>query len=155
MELTTIPQVVAALFSLFVYATDLEHFGVIDRKQSYAEQVRRGEKFTGDCDDFAVTAIELLRAIHVSAWPVTVVLPAIAGGGRHMIVGLKDPATGLVYALDNRYPGLRLMQMALTGSMYRVVPTGPLDVTSENFENTVYVTRLLLGRLNREPHLGP
>lgn len=116
----TIEHIAAALFSLFVYTSDMEQYGVVDDRRSHAEAVRAGQKFKDDCDGFALTAIELLRDDGIPAWIITVSVPKVAGGGAHMIVGLKDTATGTVYVLDNRYPGLRTMRQALGGSLYRI-----------------------------------
>ena len=121
MELNTISQIVAAMFSLFVYTSDMEQFGVEQDLRSHATVVKKGEKFKDDCDGFTLTAIDLLREAKVPAWTITVQLPKVAGSGRHMIVGLKDSETGATYVLDNRYPGLRPMRVALEGSRYRIV----------------------------------
>lgn len=43
--------------SLFTWAPDAEVFGRIEHWQDFADCVNNGERFKGDCDDFALTCL--------------------------------------------------------------------------------------------------
>ena len=50
-----------SVMSMFIYADDKIQFpGEIEHWQSCANQVEQHQSFLGDCDEFALTAIELL-----------------------------------------------------------------------------------------------
>ena len=121
MNLSTIPDIVAALFSLFIYVSDWEQYGVEEDWRSHMETVKQGKKFRDDCDGFALTAIDLLKEIKVEAWPILVQGPRIKDYKYHMIAAYKDPQTGRIMTLDNEYPGPRILEQTLSGSRYKVV----------------------------------
>lgn len=120
MDLSTVPNIVAALFSLFVYVSDTEQYGVEDDKRSHAETVVMGGKFYDDCDGFAFTAVDLLRKIKVPAWTVVVQSRFELDNVYHMIAVYQDPVTKEVMTLDNRYPGPRTLSTTLKGSGYKI-----------------------------------
>lgn len=121
MNLTTIPDITAALFSLFVYVSDWDQYGVEDDWRSHVETVKQGKVFRDDCDGFALTAVDLLKEIKIEAWPIVVQGPRIKDYMIHMIVAYKDPRTGQIMALDNEYPGPRTLEKTLSGSGYKIV----------------------------------
>lgn len=45
------------IMRLFTWAPDSETFGEIDHWQEFSDSVELGNKFTGDCDDFALTCL--------------------------------------------------------------------------------------------------
>jgi hypothetical protein len=108
-----------ALFQAFVYVPDSVQFGAADDRRSHADAVRKGLKFKDDCDGFAYTCRDLMRAAGIEAWLVDVDLPKLAGGGAHMLCAFRDPADGIVKTLDNRYVGIRTYEATISGSMYR------------------------------------
>ena len=59
-EFPLIRAVFREVHSHFVYAFDQDVWGIPERWDSFADEVERGETFKGDCEDFAMTAIELL-----------------------------------------------------------------------------------------------
>lgn len=119
MNLSTVVGIYMALFQAFVYVPDIVQYGVADDRRSHADAVRRGEKFRDDCDGFALTCRNLMRAAGIPAGVVIVRLPKLAGGGEHMVCAFIDPADGMTKTLDNRYVGIRSYGQTLSGSLYR------------------------------------
>jgi predicted transglutaminase-like cysteine proteinase len=119
MNLSSVLGIYVALFQAFVYVPDIEQYGVQEDRRSHAEAVREGRKFKDDCDGFALTCRDLMRAAGIPAWLVTVDLPRLAGGGAHMVCAFVDPADGVTKTLDNRYVGIRTYETTMSGSLYR------------------------------------
>jgi predicted transglutaminase-like cysteine proteinase len=59
-ELPLIRAVFREVHHHFVYAFDDDVWQKPERWDSFADEVERGEVFRGDCEDFAMTAVELL-----------------------------------------------------------------------------------------------
>ena len=118
-NLSTVLGIYMALFQAFVYVPDIQQYGVAEDRRSHADAVRAGRKFKDDCDGFALTCRDLMRTAGISAWVVTVEQPKLAGGGDHMFCAFVDPADGLTKTLDNRYVGIRTLETAMSGSLYR------------------------------------
>ena len=118
MAVSTISEIVAAMFSLFTYTTDLEQYGVFDDQRSHVASVKAGKKFKDDCDGFALTAVELLQKIRVDS---TTMVVRKFGGDLHMITVFIDPDTKELMVLDNDYFGLRTFKQAAEGSRYKDV----------------------------------
>ena len=119
MTLSTVVGIYFALFQAFVYVPDIVQYGVIEDWRSHADAVRQGSKFRDDCDGFALTCRDLMKAAGLPAWLVMVQQPKIAGGGHHVFCAFVDPSDGIIKTLDNRYVGIRTYDATLSGSMYR------------------------------------
>lgn len=116
MDLATPAKIFAVIYKLFVFTPDIVQYGVIDDQRSHAQEVKQGKKFKDDCDGFALTAQDLLIEAGYQARVLIVKVPGI-GNGFHMIAVYKDH--GVEYTMDNRYPGIRSLEMAMSGSLYR------------------------------------
>lgn len=119
MNLSTVVGIYLALFQAFTYVPDVVQYGVPDDQRSHADAVRRGEKFKDDCDGFAMTCRDLMRRAGIRAWLVSVQMPKLSGGDRHMFCAFVDPADRVTKTLDNRYVGIRTYDDTMSGSMYR------------------------------------
>lgn len=87
----------------FHYQSDDKTFGRPDYWMSYAKDVIEGKDFTGDCDDFCMTMVEVLvDHYQIPRSDIRMVICDVeAGRGRHIVCTVDDVDTTIV--LDNRY----------------------------------------------------
>lgn len=100
-------EVLARVHRHFIWRPDRETYGRPDRWQSFATAVREGRSARGDCEDFAITAAELLRDDHgVDPARLRLVYCTTEIGAGHMILCVDgvEAAAGetVTVALDNR-----------------------------------------------------
>lgn len=101
--------------SKFRYVNDDIQYGR-DLRISFAEEVKKGQEFWGDCDDFAYTIRDLLREKGYKVETVIVRTSAWSGNMIHMVVKVDDK-----YMLDNRYPFVRTWDRGMRGSQYELI----------------------------------
>ena len=89
------------VMGLFTYEHDTPTESGYEVWDSFADTVRRGEPFYGDCDDFALTCAELLLSRGVDRSSVHV-LTCYTETGIHHAVAIADG-----WALDNRQSTIR------------------------------------------------
>ena len=90
-------QIHRKVLRLFRWAPDIDTFGATDWWESFADQVERGETFTGDCDNFAMTCAELaLRSEHPPN-TIQLALCYVETGGYHAVCFVGSEC------LDNRH----------------------------------------------------
>ena len=93
----------------FKYTSDREKYGDTDKWVSCLIDVQEGNTFEGDCEDMAITAIELLKEYRevedkdlrlITCW----VEPKPDGsrGGYHAVCGVDTEDDTLI--IDNRFP---------------------------------------------------
>ena len=90
------------VLDLFDYVPDKEQFDLVEDWRSYASEVKRGERFSDDCDAFAVTCSELLAENGAKSSDISLILCRTEKGGMHLVCGLDTEDTTLI--LDNRFP---------------------------------------------------
>ena len=88
------------VLDLFDYVPDKEQFDLVEDWRSYASEVKRGERFSDDCDAFAVTCSELLAENGAKSSDISLILCRTETGGMHLCCGLSTDETTLI--LDNR-----------------------------------------------------
>jgi predicted transglutaminase-like cysteine proteinase len=104
-------------FKKFTWVSDMEQFGVIDKKVSFAKQVKKGLSFKGDCDDFAYTMRDLLNENGYETELHSVrTYNGNMRGKSHMV--LKATKDGESLMIDNRYPDIRGWEVGMNGSRY-------------------------------------
>lgn len=111
-----INTIIAGMFALFTWTSDIDQFGVLDDQRSYVDDLFAGRPFTDDCDGFALTTVDAMRRIDVPAWTVTVRLPF--DQGDHMIAVYHH--NGVTWALDNRQTRPVPLSQLLKNSRYRI-----------------------------------
>ena len=88
------------VLDLFDYVPDKEQFDLVEDWRSYASEVKRGERFTDDCDGFAITCSELLSKAGVPVDKISLIFCQTETGVHHLVCGLDTGDTTLI--LDNR-----------------------------------------------------
>ena len=105
------------VYTKFTWVSDMEQFGVSDKKVSFAKQVKKGLSFNGDCDDFAYTMRDLLNESGYETELHTVrTYNGNIRGKSHMVV--KATKGDKSFMIDNRYPDIRSWENGMSGSMY-------------------------------------
>lgn len=98
----------SSVYSLFTYVTDEEQHGIREQWDMHVAEVDAGEKFSGDCEDFAITCVELLLRTEEKR-DVALVYCLTSDGGGHMICVYKR-----MWALDCNYPFVYRMSREYT-----------------------------------------
>ena len=111
----TLNDTLLKVLKSFNYVSDDEQYGT-DRRVSFVKEVKRGETFKGDCDDFAYTIRDLLREKGHKVETVVVRIAKISGRMLHMVVKVDDK-----YMMDNRYPFVRTWKNGMKGSQYELI----------------------------------
>ena len=93
-------QVYAAAYALFDYVKDKDQYDVVEDWRSHVEAVENGERFTDDCDGFAITCSELLSKAGVPVDKISLIFCQTETGVHHLVCGLDTDETTLI--LDNR-----------------------------------------------------
>jgi predicted transglutaminase-like cysteine proteinase len=93
-------QIHSKVHALFNYKDDKSSYDVVEDWRSHVDAVEKGERFTDDCDGFAITCSELLAKAGVPVDKISLILCRTETGGMHLVCGLDTDDTTLI--LDNR-----------------------------------------------------
>ena len=85
------------VFSNFSYITDLKKYGVDEKWVMPSETYNGSQKFTGDCEDFALACRKLIREAGIKS---RLVYCVVEDGSGHCVLEVNG------YILDNRHPTL-------------------------------------------------
>lgn len=93
------------VYPLFSYVKDIDNpdIQMTEDWRSYAEQVRRGESFSDDCDAFACTSQELAVEAGARAAIAFCRVEESAGRGGHLVCLVWDEDGEGAWVIDNRH----------------------------------------------------
>lgn len=94
-------QIHDKVHSLFTYKSDRRNYKLDEHWTSHANAVERDERFTDDCDGFALTCAELLLRSGVHRSKVSIIYCETETGEPHLVCGVNDD--NCTYILDNRF----------------------------------------------------
>ena len=94
---TIAKQIHKKVFSKFSYITDLEKYGVEEKWVMPDITFNGTQKFTGDCEDFALACRKLIREAGIKS---RLVYCVVEDGSGHCVLEVNG------YILDNRFPTL-------------------------------------------------
>lgn len=143
MKASTIIQIDALVRSKFTYKYD-----DVDQWRSFAEQVKAGLKWSGDCDDLAMTNIQLMAEKGAPDYKMCRMLVSSTGDKRidHMIAAACDDEGNVWIVGDTFGPAYRITRMRHRPLMSSLVADG---IRWQETPNISSVIHLLGGNLNR------
>jgi predicted transglutaminase-like cysteine proteinase len=97
----TLLEVQKKLWSLFDYVPDQKNYQVPEDWRSHYDAVSRSERFSDDCDGFAMTACEMLLKKEADPDDVMFIICKTETGGMHAVAGYNIGHT--TFIMDCRY----------------------------------------------------
>lgn len=113
------------IFEKFVYITDREKFGLVERWEDSSTLKNIGRsgitKFTGDCEEFSLVSMDKVRERGFHA---RMVLCLTEGGEGHAICEVASKDYKQAYYFDNRFATVATAEML---SKYKFIAVSPWD----------------------------
>jgi uncharacterized protein YcbK (DUF882 family) len=103
----------------FIYVSDKEKFGEVERWESEEDKFLKNNTFRGDCDTYALTLVRSIALKYGIPKKNLLLFSCTVGKVGHLIGGIYDPRSKETYILDNRLPKVFTLNELIQGIEYQ------------------------------------